>query len=626
MMPAPIRHSSENYSISVKENANTSVVFEKTSLSLPSMEWFFTLNRDIIESASMHAKKEIIKEEDCLGEYTDIVFSYNLENSQILSHTRCYNSMIVLFVEIENISDEVLAFRRLSYSFKELECAEKIAQLFTYSSPASLLGIDSPSELIISPLMPQIGVLSFHEGNHSLVMANLDGKENFSIRLDMPANRSLALGCPIEDDASAGSRTILPGKKYVTDRIAIYASSKENPVEILTHLRRAFSIIHPPRKKPSVEIKSWWNSWYAYKKNIDEDVIKKSIDFAEKTGLDAIQIDDGWNVDWSCWEIDKNKFPEGLKGLVEYGESKDVKVMLWVWPYMISRDNPILKSNPSIILKRPDGSPVSWLDKYVIDPCHSDTPKYFNDGFDKLNKAGIQGYKVDFIAPLMCLENERLSDGSISPGEWMRKTWQLISEAIGPERIIHSSTPMAPSPIFWPYYDIVRIWGDNDPYLYRGLDGYALQPFAESLAHGLTTRMDADMIHPTKDWSFLCNKKFNMNQFLDTCGCAFVSGAFYICENIGNYNPEMREVVKKLTSEYELRAFVPDKLKGKAVYKYYKDGKLIVFSRRKFELELPPGKFKGSIISNDGSINDIIACKGRFDLKESEILILNQID
>lgn len=87
--------------------------------------------------------------------------------------------------------------------------------------------------------------------------------------------------------------------------------------------------------------------------NIDYDFYYKEIDVAQDLGIDAVQIDDGWQCGSTVetriykengaytfyhdfydgfWEPDTTKFPRGLIPLIEYANKRNVKLGLWFAP------------------------------------------------------------------------------------------------------------------------------------------------------------------------------------------------------------------------------------------------------------------------------------------------------
>jgi alpha-galactosidase len=84
---------------------------------------------------------------------------------------------------------------------------------------------------------------------------------------------------------------------------------------------------------------------------VRDDFIRREIDTAAEIGLDAVQIDDGWQqgvpnkydsegfrvFDEGFWNVKGDIFPQGIKPLADYAREKDVKLGLWFAPH--SRGN-----------------------------------------------------------------------------------------------------------------------------------------------------------------------------------------------------------------------------------------------------------------------------------------------
>ena len=84
-------------------------------------------------------------------------------------------------------------------------------------------------------------------------------------------------------------------------------------------------------------------------RRVCHDFIVKEIDAAAELGLDAVQIDDGWQkgrtndpaifdeeryrrFDGDFWELDRERFPQGMEAIAAYAAKKGVKLGLWFAP------------------------------------------------------------------------------------------------------------------------------------------------------------------------------------------------------------------------------------------------------------------------------------------------------
>ena len=101
---------------------------------------------------------------------------------------------------------------------------------------------------------------------------------------------------------------------------------------------------HPPTietswLKPGKVAWDWWNDWNIskvdFKAGINNATYKYYIDFASANKLEYIILDEGWSDDW---DLTKLKDQINLKELIEYGNQKNVGLILWSTWYALQRD------------------------------------------------------------------------------------------------------------------------------------------------------------------------------------------------------------------------------------------------------------------------------------------------
>ncbi len=73
-----------------------------------------------------------------------------------------------------------------------------------------------------------------------------------------------------------------------------------------------------------------YNTWEPFRKDIDESLIYEVVDAAADCDMEEFVIDDGWNTNYGDWEIDREKFPNGLKPVFDYIKFKEMKPGLWI--------------------------------------------------------------------------------------------------------------------------------------------------------------------------------------------------------------------------------------------------------------------------------------------------------
>lgn len=93
--------------------------------------------------------------------------------------------------------------------------------------------------------------------------------------------------------------------------------------------------------KPGKVAWEWWNAWNLFdvdfKTGINNETYKHYIDFASEHGIEYVILDEGWAVNLKADLM--QVVPEiNLKELVEYGNQKNVGLILWAGYYAFNRD------------------------------------------------------------------------------------------------------------------------------------------------------------------------------------------------------------------------------------------------------------------------------------------------
>ena len=117
---------------------------------------------------------------------------------------------------------------------------------------------------------------------------------------------------------------------------------------------------------------------------------------AEKIKLDYWWMDAGW---YQCdpegwpkvgtWEVDKKRFPRGLRAITDYVHSKGTRTLLWFEPERVSSGTWLADNHPEWILGGKKGGLLNFGDPDVL--------KWVTEHIDKvLVEEGIDLYRQDF--------------------------------------------------------------------------------------------------------------------------------------------------------------------------------------------------------------------------------------
>jgi len=99
----------------------------------------------------------------------------------------------------------------------------------------------------------------------------------------------------------------------------------------------------------------FYNTWNPFMTNINEKLIKELADVTSKAGVEYLIMDDGWQDTYGDWNVDANKFPNGLKPVCDYIKSKGLKPGMWISIATVTDSSKIYKEHPEWIVRDRDG-------------------------------------------------------------------------------------------------------------------------------------------------------------------------------------------------------------------------------------------------------------------------------
>jgi alpha-galactosidase len=146
-----------------------------------------------------------------------------------------------------------------------------------------------------------------------------------------------------------------------------------------------------------------YNSWEATEFNVSESGQKELAEKAAKLGVELFVMDDGWfgkrnndRAGLGDWFPNAQKFPHGLKPLIDYVNQLGMDFGLWVEPEMVNQDSDLYRAHPDWVMNFP-GRPRSELrHQLVLNLTRDDVKEYIFSVLDKLaTKNKIRYFKWD---------------------------------------------------------------------------------------------------------------------------------------------------------------------------------------------------------------------------------------
>ena len=190
-----------------------------------------------------------------------------------------------------------------------------------------------------------------------------------------------------------------------------------------------------------------YSSWYNRYQDITEDTIREDLTGCRSLLClgDLFQIDDGWEPKVGDWlETDAQKFPHGLKGIVEEIHAAGFQAGLWLAPFVCEKDSALFRQHPDWLLKV-DGAPwccgCNWSSFYALDLDNPAVLDYLRRVFDRvLNDWGFDLVKLDFLygaAPFGTPHESRAGR--------MYRAMELLRTWCGQKTILGCGVPVMPA-------------------------------------------------------------------------------------------------------------------------------------------------------------------------------------
>jgi alpha-galactosidase len=157
---------------------------------------------------------------------------------------------------------------------------------------------------------------------------------------------------------------------------------------ILHQFEIAHILPHGPDPKPRPVI---YNSWEATEFRVDQAGQMAIAEKAASIGVDRFVMDDGWfgqrkddHAGLGDWYVNKEKFPNGLKPLIEKVHSLGMDFGLWVEPEMVNPDSDLYRKHPDWVLNFPRRPRSESRNQLVLNLARPDVRDYVEGFLDKL--------------------------------------------------------------------------------------------------------------------------------------------------------------------------------------------------------------------------------------------------
>ena len=208
------------------------------------------------------------------------------------------------------------------------------------------------------------------------------------------------------------------GKKWTDGQIQskIEIFTAESYFEVQEKLKKLFSGKQFNKIESLGSNPVGWESWYNHYSHINEKLIlddlkalKETHNIISKGNYSSVvfQIDDGWEIALGDWDYRKDRFPNGLKSLVESIENENYIPGLWIAPFIIDSRSKTAQAHKDWLLQDENGQLIVsgfnplWGDKgnfYCLDLSNEEVIAHLDTLMEKaVNEWGFRYLKLDFL-------------------------------------------------------------------------------------------------------------------------------------------------------------------------------------------------------------------------------------
>ncbi|WP_420238457.1 alpha-galactosidase [Telmatobacter bradus] len=166
------------------------------------------------------------------------------------------------------------------------------------------------------------------------------------------------------------------------------ASRLLHSFELKHILPRTAATAGQPLPKPRPVI---YNSWEATEFHVDEAGQRSLAEKAASLGVDRFVMDDGWfgqrkddHAGLGDWYVNPEKFPHGLKPLIDHVHQLGMDFGLWVEPEMVNPDSDLYRKHPDWVLNFPGRPRSEARNQLVLNLARPDVRAYVFGFLDKL--------------------------------------------------------------------------------------------------------------------------------------------------------------------------------------------------------------------------------------------------
>ena len=183
---------------------------------------------------------------------------------------------------------------------------------------------------------------------------------------------------------------LAPGESLETP--PFYAGFTDGGLGEASRILHRFQLEHILPGSPHPRIRPvLYNSWEATEFNVDEAGQMALLEKASRLGVERFVMDDGWfgkrnndHAGLGDWYVNPQKFPHGLKPLIDRAHQLGMDFGLWVEPEMVNPDSDLYRAHPDWVMNFPGRPRTEGRNQLVLNLAREDVKEYIFSWLDRL--------------------------------------------------------------------------------------------------------------------------------------------------------------------------------------------------------------------------------------------------
>ena len=193
-----------------------------------------------------------------------------------------------------------------------------------------------------------------------------------------------------------------------------------------------FKQVFPRKGTPKI---FGYTSWYNYYQNINEEILLRDLGALDRQ-FNLFQIDDGYETYVGDWlNVDKNKFPRGLKPIVDAAHEKGFQAGIWLAPLVAEEKSELFQTRKDLFKRGADGGFVkcgsNWSGFYALDLENPEARSYIKQCLTHYAEMGFDFFKLDFLYAA-----NLVTDGGTSRSMAAERAYAFLRECLGDKVIL----------------------------------------------------------------------------------------------------------------------------------------------------------------------------------------------